>query len=329
MADTAATDHRWLAAAAALASRARPLSTPNPGVAALVVKNGLVLGRGWTAPGGRPHAEAAALAQAGDAARGATLYVTLEPCAHHSARGPACADLVAASGVSRVVVGCGDPDPRTNGKGMACLRTAGVAVDLIDHAACRDSLAGFLTREVLGRPHVTLKLAVSRDGFIGPLSGEPAAITGPVARAHVHRQRALAEGILVGGGTLRRDAPRLDVRLPGLAHLSPRRFVLAGGQVPQGWTAIASPQAIAGLLPMQYLYVEGGARTAASFLAADLVDCLHLYCAPHDLGSGIPAYGPFGPAVDGAGPPGFTCVDRRALGGDRLLVYNRITTGEA
>lgn len=326
MADASAADGRWLAAAAALASRARPQSAPNPGVAAIVVKHGVVLGRGWTAPGGRPHAEAAALAQAGDAAQDATLYVTLEPCAHQSARGPACADLVAASGVERVVIGCNDPDSRTDGKGIARLRAAGLAVDLIDHAACRDSLAGFLTRETLGRPHVTLKLAASRDGFIGPLSGEPVAITGPVARAHVHRQRAMAEGILVGGGTLRADSPRLDVRLPGLAHLSPRRFVLTGGEAPEGWTALATPQAIHTLLPMQYLYVEGGAQTAAAFLAAGLVDCLHLYCAPHDLGSGIPAYGPLGTAVDGAGPPGFTCVDRRALGGDRLLIFNRTTT---
>lgn len=327
MAETS--DHRWLAAAAALASRARPLSAPNPGVAAIVVKDGMVLGRGWTMPGGRPHAEAISLAQAGETARGATLYVTLEPCAHQSPRGPACSDLVAASGIARVIIGCGDPDPRTNGKGVARLREAGIAVDLIDHAGCRDSLAGFLTRETLGRPHVTLKLAVSRDGFIGPLSGEPVAITGPVARAHVHRQRAMAEGILVGGGTLRRDAPRLDVRLPGLSALSPRRFALTSGPVPEGWTALASPQAVASLLPMQYLYVEGGAQTASAFLAAGLVDCLHVYCAPHDLGSGIAAYGPLGAAVRGAAPHGFTCVDQRQLGSDRLLVYNRITTGDS
>ena len=316
-----AADSRWLDAAASLAARARPQSAPNPAVAALVVKDGVVRGRGWTAPGGRPHAEALALAQAGDAARGATLYVTLEPCAHVSPRGPACADLVAEAGLARVVIGCTDPDPRTNGRGTQRLRAAGIAVTLSDHPACRDSLAGFVVRETQHRPHVTLKLAVSADGFIGPVSGEPLTITGPVARAHVHRQRARAEAILVGGATLRRDAPRLDVRLPGLEALSPRRMVLTRGDAPPGWEKLASPQAIADLLPLQYLYVEGGAATAAAFLSAGLLDELHLYCAPLVLGDGIPAYGEWGAAAGGAPPPGFTCVDQRALGGDSLRIF--------
>ncbi|MEO7553740.1 MAG: bifunctional diaminohydroxyphosphoribosylaminopyrimidine deaminase/5-amino-6-(5-phosphoribosylamino)uracil reductase RibD [Alteraurantiacibacter sp.] len=320
-------DKRWLAATASLATRARPLSAPNPGVAAVVIKNGVVLGRGSTMPGGRPHAEAVALAQAGDAACGATLYVTLEPCAHASPRGPCCADLAVTAGVARVIIGCSDPDPRTDGAGIARLRAAGIAVSLAEDPACLASLAGFLTRTRLRRPHVTLKLAVSRDGFIGPLSGEPVAITGEVARAHVHRQRALAEGIVIGGGTLRTDRPRLDVRLPGLEHLSPRRFVLTRGAAPEGWAKLASPPAIADLLPMQHLYVEGGAATAAAFLQAGLVDELHIYRAPHDLGSGIPAYGPLGPAVDGAPPPGFAIVDRRALGSDMLMVYRARAQG--
>lgn len=321
-------DTRWLAAAASLATRARPRCAPNPGVAAIIVKHGVVLGRGWTMPGGRPHAEAVALAQAGEAAEGATIYVTLEPCAHASPRGPCCADLVTAAGLARVVIGCSDPDPRTDGAGIAALRAAGIAVTLADEPACRASLGGFLTRARLHRPHVTLKLAVSRDGFIGPLSGEPVAITGEVARAHVHRQRALAEGIVVGGGTLRSDRPRLDVRLAGLEQLSPRRFVLTRGEAPDGWEKLASPQAIAGLLPMQYVYVEGGAATAAAFLHAGLVDELHVYRAPHELGEGIPAFGTLGSAVDGAAPLGFTCVDRRALGGDMLLVYRALAQGK-
>lgn len=314
-------DRRWLAACAALAARARPLSAPNPGVAALVVKHGVVLGRGWTAPGGRPHAEAVALDQARTAAEGATLYVTLEPCAHRSLRGPACADLVAAAGLARVVIGVQDPDPRTDGSGAEILRAAGIQVVLADDHACRASLKGFLTRQASGRPHVTLKLAVSADGFIGPLSGEPVAITGAIARAHVHRQRALNEGIVVGSGTLRADNPRLDVRLPGLEGLSPARFVLTRGEAPAGWAALASPQAITSLLPMQYVYVEGGAATAAAFLQAGLVDELHIYAAPRSLGTGIPAYGPLGPATRGAPPPGFVLVDRRQLGADVLLVY--------
>lgn len=324
-----AEDRRWLAACAALAVRARPLSAPNPGVAALVVKDSVVLGRGWTAPGGRPHAEAVALDQARTAAQGATLYVTLEPCAHRSLRGPACASLVAEAGLGRVVIGVQDPDPRTDGSGAELLRAAGIGVVLADDPACRASLKGFLSREAKGRPHVTLKLAVSRDGFIGPLSGEPVAITGAIARAHVHRQRALAEAIVVGSGTLRADAPRLDVRLPGLAHLSPRRFVLTRGEAPDGWTALDSPQAVATLLPMQYVYVEGGAATAAAFLQAGLADELQIYCAPHSLGAGIPAYGPLGPAAEGAPPPGFTLADRRQLGDDVLLVYHPATKGNS
>ncbi len=316
-----AEDKRWLDAAASLAARSRPLSAPNPAVGAIVLKDGIVVGRGCTGQGGRPHAEAVAIKQAGDAAAGATLYVTLEPCAHVSPRGPACADLVANSGIARVVIGCSDPDPRTDGKGVARLRAAGIEADLADHAPSRASLAGFQTREASGRPHVTLKLAVSRDGFIGPLSGAPVAITGETARAHVHRERARAEAILVGGGTLRRDAPRLDVRLPGLEDRSPRRFVLTRGHAPEGWEALSSPDDVGELLPMQYLYVEGGAETAAAFLQAGLVDCLQIYCAPQDLGEGIPAYGALGAAPGGAPPPGFTCVDRRRIGGDMLFTY--------
>ncbi len=323
-----AEDTRWLDAAASLAARGRPLSAPNPAVGAIIVNDGIVLGRGRTAQGGRPHAEAAALAQAGEAANGATLYVTLEPCAHESTRGPACADLVAASGVASVVIGCGDPDPRTNGKGIERLRQAGIDVQVLGHAPSRTSLAGFLTRETVRRPHVTLKLAVSRDGFIGPLSGEPVVITGEAARAHVHRERARADAILVGAGTLRKDAPRLDVRLPGLEDRSPRRFVLTRGQAPEGWLTLARPQDIHELLPMQYLYIEGGAETAAAFLQAGLVDLLQVYCAPHDLGEGIPAYGTLGPAPGGAPPPGFTCVDRRRIGSDMLFAYRPDQTGD-
>ncbi len=314
-------DNRWLDAAAALAIRARPASAPNPAVAAIIVKAGIVLGRGWTAAGGRPHAEAVALEQAGHGTRGATMYVTLEPCAHHSKRGPSCAQITAGAELARVVVGCTDPDPRTNGKGIQHLRDAGIAVDVIDHAVSSASLAGLLTREEKQRPHVTLKLAVSADGFIGPTSGEPVTITGCVSRAHVHRQRALAEAIVIGGATLRNDSPRLDVRLPGVEDRSPKRFVLTRGEAPGGWSKLVSPQDVANLCPMQYCYVEGGAATAEAFITAGLVDELHIYCAPHSLGSGIPAYGNLGPAPDGAPPPGFSRVDRRRIGGDTLFIY--------
>lgn len=319
-------DLRWLEAAARLAARAVPLSRPNPAVGAIAVRQGRVVGRGWTQPGGRPHAEAVALAAAGEAARGATLYVTLEPCAHESARGPACADLTAAAGLERVVIGCGDPDPRTAGAGIARLRTAGIAVDLTESAACAASLAGYLTRAALGRPHVTLKLALSLDGCIALASGESQWITGAAARAHTHAMRARADAILVGGGTLLADRPRLDVRLPGLAERSPARWVLTRGAAPAGWTALPSPAAIHDLPAVQYLFVEGGAQTAAAFLAADLVDRLLIYRAPILLGGGRPGVADLGLATLAAAHARWYRVDSRTLGSDSLDVYQRTRT---
>lgn len=313
-------DARWLAAAACLAERARPLSRPNPAVGAIVVKEGIVVGRGWTQAGGRPHAEAVALEQAGDAARGATLYVTLEPCAHRSERGPACADLAAASGLARAVIGVEDPDQRTAGEGSARLRAAGIEVSVADDPACRDSLAGYLVRAREGRPFVTLKLAVTADGFVARKDGTSRWITGEIARAHAHRERARSDAILVGGRTLRVDRPRLDVRLPGLEDRSPHRFVLTGSAAPAGWQALAGPDAVRGL-DAQYLLVEGGARVAEAFLAAGLVDRLLLYRAPVEFGDGIPAF--LRPHPSGA-PEGWTLADRRQLGSDTLEVYTRV-----
>jgi diaminohydroxyphosphoribosylaminopyrimidine deaminase/5-amino-6-(5-phosphoribosylamino)uracil reductase len=261
-------DTDWMNAAAALAARGRPLSRPNPAVAAIVVADDRVIGRGFTQPGGRPHAEAEALAMAGPAARGATVYVTLEPCAHDSARGPACADLLAAARPARVVIGCPDPDPRTSGAGIARLRAAGMAVEVLNHAGARASLAGYLLRSHEGRPHVTLKLATSLDGRIALASGESQWITGPAARAHVHACRARADAILVGGGTLRADAPLLDVRLPGLEARSPERWVLTHGRAPEGWHAVSDIAARDAFGLAQYLFVEGGAGAAACCSAA-------------------------------------------------------------
>ncbi len=321
-----AEDTHWMAAAAALAERARPLASPNPGVGALVVSNGRVVGRGWTQPGGRPHAEAMALEAAGDAAKGATLYVTLEPCAHQSERGPACADLVAASGVARLVVGMGDPDSRTAGSGNARAVGAGIAVEDLDWDAGRLGLAGHVAATVARRPHVTLKLAMSLDGCIATSGGESQWITGQQARAHTHRERARADAILVGGGTLRADNPRLDVRLPGLEDRSPRRVVLTSGEAPEGWTAIASPEAISQLEDTRHLLVEGGAQTASAFLKAGLVDRLLVYRAPLLLGGGTPAVGDIGHAtLDAAFADGLLLQERRLLGRDTLEVYQRGT----
>lgn len=290
------------------------------------MREGRVVSRGWTQPGGRPHAEAVALAAAGEAARGATLFVTLEPCAHRSERGPACADLTAAAGLARVVIGCRDPDPRTAGQGLARLRAARIAVDLADSTACAASLAGYLTRAALGRPHVTLKLALSLDGCIALAGGELQWITGPAARAHTHAMRARADAILVGGGTLRADNPRLDVRLPGLAGRSPARWVLTRGAAPAGWTALPSPAAIGTMADIQYLFVEGGAQTAAAFLAADLVDRLLVYRAPIVIGGGRPGVSDIGLATLVEAHGRWSLADRRPLGSDTLEVYQRTRT---
>lgn len=317
-----ADDARWLDAAARLAARGRPMSRPNPAVGALIVGEGRVIGRGWTGQDGRPHAEAIALAQVGGAARGATLYVTLEPCAHASPRGPACADLVVASGLGRVVVGCVDPDPRTAGAGIARIAAAGIAVDRINSAACVDSLAGYLTRIRLGRPEVTLKLALSEDCRIARPPGAERWLTGPIARAHVHALRATMDAIVVGTGTLDVDDPRLDVRLPGLADRSPERWLLTRGTAPDGWRTLSAPAAIHDLGDAQYLMVEGGAATAQAFLAAGLVDRMMLYRAPLTIGGDGPAL-PQLAAAALASDASWRQIDSRPLGSDTLDVYQR------
>lgn len=319
-----ADDHRWLDASARLAARGRPLSRPNPAVGAILVKDGKVVGRGWTRDSGRPHAEAVALEAAGSAARGATLYVSLEPCAHVSTRGPSCADLTANARLARVVIGCADPDPRTAGAGIARLRSAGVPTVLARSAACEASLAGYLVRARLGRPNITLKLALSLDGCIARANGESQWITGPEARAHCHAMRAQADAILVGGGTLRADAPRLDVRLPGLAARSPERWVLTRGPVPDGWQGIPDPWAVGTIPAAQYLFIEGGAGAAAAFLGADLVDRMLIYRAPILIGGGLSALGDIGLAALGDAHGRWRNVDRRTLGSDTLEVYERI-----
>lgn len=318
-----ADDTRWLAAAAALAERSRPLSRPNPGVGAIIVKDGVVMGRGWTRPGGRPHAEAVALEMAGAAAKGATLYVTLEPCAHRSERGPACADLVAEAGLRRVVIGMRDPDPRTAGSGIERLEAAGIDTLVADWHAEALGLEGHHAKLSLDRPDVTLKLALSVDGCIATASGESKWITGEQARAHTHRERARSDAILAGGGTLRADDPSLDVRLPGLSGRSPARIVLTRGAAPDGWHAIGSPEAVRDLDGVRYLFVEGGAETAASFLRADLVDRLLVYRAPVLIGGGTPGLGDFGVEnlCDAHGR--WKRTDLRNLGADTLEIYRR------
>ncbi|MFD1342864.1 bifunctional diaminohydroxyphosphoribosylaminopyrimidine deaminase/5-amino-6-(5-phosphoribosylamino)uracil reductase RibD [Litorisediminicola beolgyonensis] len=206
------TDRRHMAHALSLGRRTMGRTWPNPAVGCVIVKDGRILGRGWTQAGGRPHAETQALAQAGDAARGATAYVTLEPCAHHG-KTPPCADALIAAGIARVVAPFEDSDARVAGQGFARLRAAGIEVTtgILADAAGRDH-QGFFLRVEQGRPMVTLKLASSFDGRIATASGESRWITGEVARRRVHLERLTHDAVLVGAGTARADDPSLTVR---------------------------------------------------------------------------------------------------------------------
>lgn len=314
-----------MAAAIALASRGRGASTPNPNVGCLIVSDGRVVGRGWTQPGGRPHAEAMALAEAGAAARGATAYVTLEPCAHEGGRGPACADSLIAAKVARVVSATRDPDPRTDGAGLARLRVTGVAVieDVLPDEA-QAAMAGWWTHATLGRAHVTLKLATSLDGCIAMADGSSRWITGDRARAHAHLLRARSDAILVGRGTWEADAPALDVRLVGLEARGPRRLILsATSHEWEGATTISTPRAAVGLPGINDLLVEGGAQTAAAFLAEDLVDTLILYRAPILIGGGKASLADIGLTRLSDAHGRWQLSDARQLGNDRLEVYQR------
>jgi diaminohydroxyphosphoribosylaminopyrimidine deaminase/5-amino-6-(5-phosphoribosylamino)uracil reductase len=219
-------DYRWMRAALALARRGLGQVWPNPAVGCVLVRDDSIVGRGWTQPGGRPHAETEALRRAGPAARGATAYVSLEPCSHWG-RTPPCADALINAGVARVVAAIDDPDPRVAGAGIGRLRAAGIAVATgIGAPEAADINAGFFTRQRLGRPLVTLKLATSLDGKIATGTGDSQWITGSSARAHTHKLRAENDAIMVGTGTVLADNPQLTCRLPGLGRHSPIRVVL-------------------------------------------------------------------------------------------------------
>src|SRR6202158_3906770 len=221
-----AADQRFMQLALTLGRRGQGRTWPNPAVGAVVVKDGVIVGRGWTQPGGRPHAEPVALARAGEAARGATLYVTLEPCSHIG-KSPPCADAIIAAGIARVVSAIEDPNPEVAGQGHAKLRAAGIAVDIgLGAAEAAHDHAGHFRRIRAKRPHVILKLAVSSDDKIGAAGRKPLAISGEAARARVHLLRAQCDAILVGIGTVLADNPRLTCRLPGMEARSPVRVVL-------------------------------------------------------------------------------------------------------
>jgi diaminohydroxyphosphoribosylaminopyrimidine deaminase/5-amino-6-(5-phosphoribosylamino)uracil reductase len=221
-------DAHFMRAALTLAGRGLGTVWPNPAVGCVLVKDGEVVGRGWTQPGGRPHGETEALARAGARAQGATAYISLEPCSHHG-KTPPCADALIAAGIARAVVAIEDPDPRVDGRGLARLRSAGIAVETgLGATEAAEINAGFFLRIAEGRPLVTLKLASSLDGRIATASGESQWITGEAARNRAHLLRASHDAVMVGVGTVVADDPLLTCRLPGLEARSPVRIVIDG-----------------------------------------------------------------------------------------------------
>jgi diaminohydroxyphosphoribosylaminopyrimidine deaminase/5-amino-6-(5-phosphoribosylamino)uracil reductase len=281
----------FLERALELAERGRGTTTPNPVVGAVVVRDGEVVGEGWHERPGGPHAEVAALEAAGERARGSTLYVTLEPCAHHG-RTPPCVEAVVTAGVTRVVAAVGDPDPRTNGEGFERLQKAGVAIELAEEELAwraRVQNEGFRVWAALDRPFVTYKAAVTLDCRVTVPGSRW--VTGEESRRRVHELRAASDAVAVGMGTVRADAPRLDAR--GVdARRQPRRLAFGAGPLPEGselelraGPLEAELRALAGD-GVQTFLLEGGPRIATAFVRAGLVDKLLLFVAPTLAGSG-------------------------------------------
>jgi diaminohydroxyphosphoribosylaminopyrimidine deaminase/5-amino-6-(5-phosphoribosylamino)uracil reductase len=273
--------------ALALAERGRGTAHPNPLVGAVIVRDGEVVGEGWHERAGEPHAEVHALDAAGERARGATMYVTLEPCAHHG-RTPPCADALIAAGVARVVVGTCDVNPAAAG-GVTRLRAAGLDVDVVEKREVRLQNAGYFSLYDRGRPWVILKLATTLDGRAAV--PDERWITGEESRRRVHELRAWVDAVAVGMGTVRADSPRLDAR--GVdAKRQPRRLAFGRGPLPDESTLELRPgpldEELAALAQdgVQTLLLEGGPTLARSFLVAKLVDELHVYVARRLGGSG-------------------------------------------
>jgi diaminohydroxyphosphoribosylaminopyrimidine deaminase/5-amino-6-(5-phosphoribosylamino)uracil reductase len=296
-----------------LAERGRGTTHPNPVVGAVLERDGEVVGEGWHERRGEPHAEVHALRAAGERARGATLYVSLEPCSHHGTT-PPCTDAVIAAGVARVVIGAADPTPGRDG--MARLRAAGIEVDLVDAFEARRQNEAWRTWVTQGRPFVTYKAATTLDGRV-TVPGRRW-VTGEAARRLVHELRAASDAVAVGMGTVRADDPRLDARdVPVLRQ--PRRLAFGSGPLPGG----SELELRAGPLDeelralaaegVQSLLLEGGPTLATSFLAEGLVDKLLLFVAPTLSGSG-PAW-----LHDVAGPVGLTRLSVTPVGDDVLV----------
>lgn len=359
MSRATAFDEHMMTIALRLARRGLGATAPNPAVGAVIADEttGEIIARGWTQPGGRPHAEKEALARAGDRARGKTMYVTLEPCAH-TGRTPTCADAMVTSGLARVVCAIPDPNPVVAGRGFGQLRAAGMDVDvgLLEDEA-RHVTLGHILRQTADRPFVQIKMALDAGGAIAEGDGAPVWVTGPEARALAHMLRAEADAIVVGSGTVMADDPELTCRLPGLAARSPDRVVLdaslrtsptarvyrSGKPGPRVWLASRTgttgrhtalpletgadeglPSVLAALARngITRILVEGGPRLWQDFFDAGLVDEVVVMSAPH--------------RIEGASRPildrdpeahfsalGFRLADRRAAAADRILTFRR------
>lgn len=357
--DTAADDQRYMALALALGRRGLGNTWPNPAVGAVIVKDGVIVGRGWTQPGGRPHAEVEALRRAKKAASGATMYVSLEPCSHHG-KTPPCADAISKAGIARVVSALEDPNPEVAGAGHRRLIEAGVAVEVgVGADKARQLHAGHISRMRDGRPHVMLKLAASADGKVGAAGRKPIAITGEAARDRVALMRAESDAILVGIGTVLADDPRLTVRLDE-PHIPPLRVVLdanlrtpADARVLDGAAPTlvahaksASPRGarfdrvdeapfdaddgrldLAAILAalaareVNELQVESGPILSGALLAAGLVDEILLYVAPILLGDTARPIANLPPLASLADAPKLTLVEQTACGPDLRLRF--------
>jgi diaminohydroxyphosphoribosylaminopyrimidine deaminase / 5-amino-6-(5-phosphoribosylamino)uracil reductase len=370
-----AMDRAYMAEAIAVSRQNKGQTGSNPSVGCVIVKEGEIVGRGVTARSGRPHAETQALAMAGEAARGATAYVTLEPCSHHG-KTPPCADALIAAGIARVVVAVGDPDIRVAGRGLARLTDAGIAVvaGVLEQEARRE-LEAYLMRQTCSRPFVTLKLAVSADGMIGIKGRGQVAITGPQTRTLVHLLRAETDAILIGIGTALADDPELTCRLEGMEDRSPIRIVLdrrlelpvesklvqSAKTTPlmivcdKDISALeADPESVSWVAPLlarakalhtagarilfaenlpklmetlalegiSSLLVEGGARVAASFLAANCVDRIRLHESPLVIGQ----TGIISPVTKDSISSGFVVMTSHLSGQDTCTIFEREST---
>jgi diaminohydroxyphosphoribosylaminopyrimidine deaminase / 5-amino-6-(5-phosphoribosylamino)uracil reductase len=301
-----------------LAERGRGTTHPNPLVGAVVVAGGEVVGEGWHEQAGGPHAEVVALENAGDRARGAVLYVTLEPCAHHG-RTPPCVDAIVAAGVARVVVGAPDPNPQTDGQGFVRLRAAGIDVELLEGESAmraRRQNEAWRTWISAGRPFVTYKAAVTLDGRVTVPGSRW--VTGEESRRRVHELRGSSDAVAVGMGTVRADSPRLDARDVG-SERQPRRFAFGSGPLPASSELelrsgpLEEELAGLGAEGVQSLLLEGGPTLATSFLRAGLVDKLVLFLAPMLAGRGAHWIGELDGALAVSG------LEAEEVGGDVLL----------